>query len=135
MALQQKYHPYTVWEDWLNGMWTSVDKQKEQQLLQKAYDFTSDYKKYGAAMHEVVMAWPLTMEHNLTNPSINKKAFVGHCAVCFKLGIPEHITRSAWKLLTVEQQNLANWQADDAIALWKKHYELKGKQIGLFENV
>lgn len=66
-------------------------------------------------MKEVVEAWPRTMLNNLTNPSINKRAFLGHCAVCFKLGITESTTREAWKLLTDQQRYDADKVAQEVV--------------------
>ena len=106
MKIKQQYIPYWEWEDWINGMWNKGDESR----LQEAIEFTGDHAKYGAAMKEVVEAWPRTMLNSLTNPSINKRAFLGHCAVSYKLGIQESITRMAWKELT-DQQRIA---ADNA---------------------
>lgn len=39
-----------------------------------------------------------------------------------KLGIPEYITRMAWKELTEEQRNAANDQAQQVITLWLTRY-------------
>lgn len=37
------------------------------------------------------------MKNFLTNSSINRKAYLGHCAVFYKLQIPEYIVRISWK--------------------------------------
>jgi len=81
-------------------MWAKGDYSR----LQEAIEFTGDHIKYGAAMAEVITAWPRTMINSLSNPSVNKRAFIGHCAVFYKLGITEDITRAAWKLLTDQQR-------------------------------
>lgn len=92
-------------------------------MLQKAIEFTGDHIKYGNAMREVVNLWENTMINHLTNPSINKRAFVGHCAVCYKIGIPEHVTRKAWKYLNKRQQVLADNEAQNTINEWLKKYQ------------
>lgn len=115
------YIPYWEWEDWLNGMWAIGDESK----LQDAIEFTSDHILYGNAMMEVISAWPRTMLNSLTNTSINRRAFLGHCAVCYKLGIQESITREAWKFLT-DQQRVA---ADDEATKHIKEYERSHREI------
>lgn len=120
--LIRKYIPYWDWEDFKNGMWNTVVID-ENKLLQLAIEFTGDCEKYGAAMLKVIFEWKQTMINSLTNTSINQKAFVGHCAVCFELGIPEYITRMAWKELTEKQRIDANKKADYAIKIWRKNYE------------
>lgn len=120
--LKRKFIPYWEWEDFQNGMWSKADKENESELLDLAIEHTSNHEKYGLSMLEVIDAWPKTMLHNLTNLHINRKAFVGHCAVTYKLKIPEYITRQAWKFLTDEQRYLANKQAENAIQKWENKY-------------
>lgn len=115
------YIPYWEWEDWINGMWSVGDESR----LQEAIKFTSDHILYGNAMMEVISAWPRTMLNSLTNTSINRRAFLGHCAVCYKLGIQESITRAAWKFLT-DQQRVA---ADDEATKHIKEYERSHREI------
>lgn len=116
------YHQYYNWEDFKSGMWRKVSPQDELSMLGEAIEFTGDHVKYGQAMLRVINEWPVTCEHNLTNPSLNKKAFIGHCAVSLELNIPEYITRMAWKYLSDKQRDLANQQAENAINEWKSLY-------------
>lgn len=135
LIVRQVFHPYWKWEDFLAGMWRKVSKDEETQLLKIAIEFTGDHVRYGAAMQRVVKEWPITMEHNLTDNNVNHRAFVGHCAVCLELGIPEYIVRSAWSHLTTRQQVLANSVADLAIHDWRCNYtggqKCKGYQLEL----
>lgn len=125
--MKRIYIPYWDWEDWINGMWSKSDN--EYDLLQRAIEFTGDHVAYGNAMKEVLVAWPNTMLNSLTNTSINRKAFLGHCAVCYKLKIPEYITRDAWHRLTEQQRVEANLQAENHIKNWVNEYERKNKAI------
>jgi hypothetical protein len=120
--MDQIYHPYWLWEDYKNKMWKKQPKEKELEMLPVAIEFTGDHIKYGSAMLRVIKEWPITCEHNLTDIGINQKAFIGHCAVCLELGIPEYITRLAWHQLTQEQQDKANAAAEFAIAQWISTY-------------
>ena len=123
--MKRIYHHYEKWEDYLNGMWRKVLPEEEQEMLNVAIEFTGDHVRYGTAMRRVINEWPVTCEHNITDNSINKKAFIGHCAVCLELGIPEYITRMAWGYLTQEQQDLANLQAENTITEWYQSRQLK----------
>lgn len=119
MKIKQVFIPYYEWEDVINGMWSrGNDKQ-----LQAAIDFTGDWIKYGEAMGEVIQKWPKTILNSLSNPSINRRAFLGHCAVCFKLGIPESITRQAWGVLTDKQRFDADVIAEKHIKHWEIEYK------------
>jgi hypothetical protein len=121
--MKQIYHNYTLWEDWLNGMWRKVTQSEENKMLPIAIEFTGNAEKYGNAMMRVINEWPITCEHNLTDNSQNRRAFLGHCAVCLQLGIPEYITRLAWHQLSQKQQDEANDKADYAI----EQFEIKLK--------
>ena len=127
--MNQVYTPYTKWECYKNGMWSKVDAISEQKMLQIAISFTSDHVSYGSAMREVVFAWENSMLNFLTNKSINRRAYLGHCAVSFKLGIPEYIVRMAWKHLTPKQQQLADLVAEKTIKEWEIWYMRKLKNI------
>ncbi|MEE9573622.1 MAG: hypothetical protein V3W20_11280 [Candidatus Neomarinimicrobiota bacterium] len=120
--MKRIYHDYRRWEDFKNGMWRKVSKTEHEKLLPIAVEFTGDHEKYGSAMMEVIQKWKYSCENNLTDSSLNKKAWVGHAACSFKLNLPECVVRSAWKLLTDEQRYLANNQADIAINMWVKKY-------------
>lgn len=98
-------------------MWSKVDNEDE--LLKKAIEFTGDHSLYGKWMRVVVKEWKFTMLNHLSNKSINRRAFLGHCAVCYKLGIPEYITRKAWKFLNNEQRRLADLEAENTIKEWE----------------
>lgn len=122
--MKRIYHAYTKWEDYKHGMWKSPSKEDEDNLLAYAIVFTGDHIRYGKAMLRVIDAWPFSCEHNLTDNSMNQRAWIGHAAVAIELGIPEYITRLAWGHLTKQQQDLANAAADHAINTWKNAQKL-----------
>lgn len=111
------YHHYEKWECYKNGMWIKTNNEIQ---LNKAIEFTSNYLEYGKSMNDVINYWFYSCENFLSNKSINRKAYLGHCAVSFKFKISENITRLAWKYLTKEQQDLANNEAENNIKLWEQ---------------
>jgi hypothetical protein len=124
--LNYNTYPYTEWEDYKNGMWRKLRPTEEDYYLQKAIQFTGDHALYGSWMLKVLDQWPKTCDHNLSDPSQNRRAFIGHAACCLAIQCPEYITRSAWGSLTQEQQRLANEQADIAITKWEQtHFVLQ----------
>jgi hypothetical protein len=126
--MKQVYYNYLLWEDYQNGMWRKHPKQLEEQMCIDALEFMQDVERWGDAMIKVIKEWKYTTEHNLSDPQTNKKAFIGQCAVCYELGIPEHITREVWGKLTEKNQIEANNKAKKAISLFKLNhleYELK----------
>lgn len=128
--MQRAWFHYTCWEEYHFGMWSRIDGEQRDNLLRKAVEFTGDAKLYGKYMFKVVKQWPYSALQNLTNTSINRRAWIGHAACCIALSCPEDITRYAWHELTQEQQDKANAKADKAIELFEKQYE-KGIQLCL----
>jgi len=114
------FHHYEMWEEYQNGMWRSVSKEEEDKYFKEAVEFTGQADKYGHYMIEVIHKWPISCEQNLTNMSINRRAWIGHAACCLAFGCPEHIVRKAWWKLTDQQRKEANQQADMAITEWEE---------------
>jgi hypothetical protein len=103
-------------------MWSKVNKETEVLMLKKAIEFTGNHILYGKSMKKVIYSWNNTMKNHLTNMSMNRRAFLGHCAVCYKFQIPEYIVRSAWKHLDDDQRRLADLQAETTIKEWELWY-------------
>jgi hypothetical protein len=74
------------------------------------------------AMNRVINEWVISCEQNLSNITINRKSWLGWAACSIQSKIPEIITRKAWFLLSLEQQEMANKIADDIIKKWEERY-------------
>jgi hypothetical protein len=131
--IKQIFVPYWEWEDYLSGMWRKVEPVQESKLLIEVIEFTGDWVKYGNAMGEVIDIWPRTMLNTLTNKSVNRRAFLGHCAVQYKINCPEYITRQAWGMLTDKQRFDADLIAEKHIKHWE--YEFKTKNRDLYKGL
>jgi hypothetical protein len=123
VTLRRVWYPYDQWEEYHAGMWRLVHASAEHDaLLAQAIRFTGDAPRYGEAMTAVVHAWPISCAMNLTTLGMNRHAWIGHAACAHAFGCPEHIVREAWHLLTQQQQDDANEQANTAIELWERTY-------------
>lgn len=122
--MKQVFIPYWKWEDYKCGMWRKETKTYEQDNLASIIAFTGNHIEYGKAMITVIDNWKFSCLHNLTNKSINRKAWIGHAACCIKHRYPEYLVREAWKYLTDNQRSLANQQAELAISLWEQRTKL-----------
>lgn len=131
--MRQIFHHYEKWEDYQQGMWKKVCKSDYDVFLKNAIAFTGDYKLYGKWMKKVLPEWPISCEQNLSDPLINRKAWIGHAATFLAIKCPEYITRCAWGYLSKNQQDLANEQAQIAIEIWEKYYSLPAQLT--FENI
>ncbi len=111
------WHPYWKWEEANFNMWGRVKNREK--YLQKAIEFTGDATRYGKYMMRVANEWSYSCEHNLTDLSQNRKAWIGHAACALAFQCPEDIVRQAWSHLTEDQQIAANEKAAEAIRYWE----------------
>lgn len=123
--MKRIWHHYENWEDYQAGIWRLVRGGERAEMLRKAIEFTGDAKLYGSYMRRVLVEWPIACEHNLTDTSQNRKAWIGHAATCLATDIPEDITRAAWGQLSKQQHDEANEQAQQAIEEWEAAHEAK----------
>ncbi len=125
--MKRIWHHFESWEEYKAGMWRDVPKREREPMIEAAIKFTGDHELYGSAMLRVIVEWPISCEHNLTDVHQNRLAWVGHAACCLVNGFPEWITRSAWGFLNQNQQDYANQKARDAVKAWEK---MHAKKIG-----
>lgn len=121
--MKKIWHPFKLWEEYHFGMWRKRTLEEEAELLRKAIAFTGDHVLYGSFMQRVAQEWRFSCEHNLTDSSLNRRAWIGHAAASLAINAPEHITRQAWWYLSDRQRDLANAEADTAIALWEAQWD------------
>ena len=130
--MQKIWHPYWDWEDFQQGMWRRLTKSEEKPALELAVEFTGDADLYGSWMMRVVQDYPIACQHNLTDPSLNRQAWVGHAACCMAHKLPEYIVRKAWAMLSNAQRQRANLKADEAVSEWEYKYAISGGNYGQF---
>lgn len=117
------YHPYTLWEDYKAGFYDNVSGDIKKEMINKVVDFFCNPKLTRDFMMKVVKEWKYSCEHNLTNESMNKVAYIGQGACCIYAGIPSTITMEAWSKVPKESQLEADKIALDVIEYWKKQNE------------
>ncbi len=112
------YHHHDRWEDHRAGMYALV-YHGEGDGADLARVLLADETECWAAMEAVVREWPNATEHNLTATGTNRQAWLGQAACCFVHGVPDHVTKMGWHLLTETEQDAANLVADMVIAGWE----------------
>ena len=120
MQLKQVYHHWNLWEDHKHGFYNNCsgeEKKKKKKLVEEMFNSKEETER---CMIHVVENWRFSMEHNLTNPSINKIAYIGQCACCYYAGIPNTITMEVWGTLPQEVRERSDMIAKKAIEHWKK---------------
>jgi hypothetical protein len=120
--MKKMWHPYQLWEEFHAGMWRRLPLEMEEPYRTLAIKFTEDAYLYGYYMMRVVDCWKYSCEQNLTDMSLNRRAWLGHAACAFAFCCPEYLVRQAWWELTDEQRDAANAKADEAIAVWEERH-------------
>ena len=113
------YFPWWKWECYKSGFFDTVPPNGYDDLTAKvAYkEFLSDIPLFEYAMSCVAKEWYHSSLQNLTNPSMNRIAWLGQSAMCISSGIPA-IFRSGFTLLTHDQQSTANKAAENFLENW-----------------
>jgi len=108
-------HNYKKWEDYKNGMYHTKTRN---QTIKKSMRLLSSANNFDATLRIVIKKWKFSTEHNLTDPTINKRAWLGRAACCFKYGACIDETRIAWHKLESHIQDEANHVAENIIKYW-----------------
>ena len=112
------YHPYWKWEDYKAGFYNNLSGEEKKQLIQKGIEMFNSEKLTLEYMYKVINEWKYSSEHNFTNPSLNKIAYIGQGACCIYANIPSTITMEIWNLLDNKIQDRANKNANDVLNKW-----------------
>lgn len=111
------WHPYTAWEDYRAGMYGLTDKLNAERGA--SIDLLRNPAALQDAMLDAVLAWPVAAEHNLSDTSCNRRAWLGQAACCLAHGATQFATCSGWWDLSDDQRAQANAAADVVIARWE----------------
>jgi hypothetical protein len=112
------YHPYWKWEDYKAGFYNNCSGEEKKILIQKGIEMFNSEKLTLEYMYKVINEWKYSCEHNFTNPSLNKIAYIGQGACCIYANIPSTITMEIWNLLDNKIQDRANKNANDVLNKW-----------------
>jgi len=117
--MERVFHTWDKWESYHYGFFNpnppeGVSKQQAEQLY---FELLSDTKEFGRVLECVLKEWPNSVEHNLTNKTLNRIAWMGQAALAYKYKIPAQF-RGGYNLLSKEQQKAADATALHYINVW-----------------
>lgn len=121
------FHRYENWECFKSGFFRNVSGLEKTEHAKKVVEFFNDSKLTKQYMEAVISNWPFSTEHNLTNNSLNRVAWLGQAACCVYAKIPYRITMENWRFVDKKKQDIACGIAEQIIA----KYETKNKQLCL----
>lgn len=117
------YHHFERWECVKAGFYeTAPPHGIHKELAKKMYaEFLSNIPRFEKALERVLKEWPFSCDQFLSNDNINRIAWLGQASMCIETGIPSDF-KSGFRLLTLDQQRIANKTAQVYLDKW-----LKGK--------
>jgi hypothetical protein len=117
--MKQYYCHYKKWEDVKNGMYKSIGNKKIQnKMIKQSISLLSNKIQCNKYMKKVCNNWYYACKSVFTNNSMNRIAWLGQAACCFKYKIPENITRVAWHHIKPKKRDIANKIAINNIKRW-----------------
>jgi hypothetical protein len=125
--------PYTAWEDHQAGLY-ALTYQDDQ--VRVAQELLSDKERLRIAMQTATDQWPNAALHQLSNPDLNRRAWLGQAACMINNLVPANATKVAWSRLTDAQRRDANHAADLVIYAWEQANAVipDATQLGLFDE-
>ena len=117
--MKRIYHPHTVLEEVKAGMWRITSSAERNEYAQKASELMNDTQAFENAMRKASLEWRFSCEHNLTELSMNRVAWLGHAGCCVALQSPEDATRQGWWMLDSFKQDRANEASARVIREWE----------------
>jgi hypothetical protein len=117
--VERVFHTWDKWESFHYGFYNSnppegISKKQAEQLY---FELLSSTEQFGSVLEKIIVDWPNSCEHNLTNRTLNRIAWMGQAALAYKYNIPAHF-RGGFNLLSPEQQHAANLTALKYINKW-----------------
>jgi hypothetical protein len=123
------YEKYTEWECYKNGMYNCENLENEDDLIEQSASLLKDNLKFKNVANKVVSSWVISAMVHLTNPNINRKAWIGQASCFYNHKCPEIVTRKAWASLTIIERAKANAVAESVINNYLKKLERSNNQL------
>jgi len=118
--MERIYHTWEKWECYPAGFYNPKPPRKDMTTedCKAAYaDFLRDSDRFAHAATQVLLEWPNSCEHYLTNERMNRIAWVGQAAMCWETGVSKFFC-GGYFLLTPDEQKEADEVALGALSVW-----------------
>jgi hypothetical protein len=104
---------YKLWEDHQAGLYAK-NKQSDD-IFNSVKEMFENPELFERFSNECLIAWPFSMDQNLSYFGSNRKSYLGQATACFKFGANIQTTCKAWELLSIELKNKNNLVAEKTI--------------------
>jgi hypothetical protein len=112
------YHTWDKWECYPAGFYSNKHPTLDEDQCRDLYaSFLRDTDGFERAMGRVLIEWPNSSEHYLSNESMNRIAWLGQASMCITHGVPS-VFRGGFNRLTEAEQLAANLAALKFLNIW-----------------
>ena len=119
------FHTFDKWEAVDYGFYDQNHKTLTKKQCEYKYkELLSDVDEFDSILTKVLSEWKYSCEHNLTNKSLNRIAWLGQAAVAYKYNVSSKYS-GGWSLLTEKEQERANKVAYNHLNSWLKENGLE----------
>jgi hypothetical protein len=123
--MKRIYHPYWLWEDYKAGFYDNISGRNKVELGNYVIELFNNPELTEVYMSKVIQEWKYSCEHNLTNISLNRIAYLGQAACCIYAKVPFNITMNAWNKLDLYYRVIADKIALKIINEWEQNHKLQ----------
>jgi hypothetical protein len=114
-SVERLWHPWHLWECYPAGFFEPPPIDYSGEEIYR--EFLSDSEAFAQGLRLVITGWKYSCEQNLTNPSMNRIAWLGQASACIVRHVPS-CCRSGFSLLTPLEQTRANSLARKYLHKW-----------------
>lgn len=118
--MDRVYHTWDKWECYPAGFYEDKPpKGLEIDDCERMYrELLSDPIEFSKCLDSVINEWKYSCEHYLTNPNMNRIAWLGQAALAWKYNIPSRF-RGGYNLLTDQEKFTADSVALGYLNKWR----------------
>lgn len=118
------FHTFDKWEAVKYDFYEQTHRTLTPKQCEYKYkELLSNPEEFDSVLEVITREWQYSCEHNLTNSSLNRIAWLGQAAVAYKYKVPSRFS-SGWTMLTKEEQDKANEVAFKHLTEWLKKNNL-----------
>ncbi len=128
--MKRNWHHWEKWECVHAGMYgtETPSHMTPDQALKSYTEFLSNLKLFEKALNQVLLQWSFSCEQFLSNPGINRIAWLGQSSMCITSGVPRRF-KAGFALLTDSQKIAANEMAEKYLNRWLGDNEDIGDEL------
>lgn len=117
--MKRIYHTWDEWECFPAGFYeTRPPEAMTEDECRDAYaSFLADDDAFRRGLHRVLLEWPNSCEHYLSNERMNRIAWLGQAAMCIETGVSRQF-RGGFTRLPEAEQERANATALEYLNRW-----------------